>query len=650
MMKIKFLLGCFFVFCSLSPGLWAQDTEFWFAAPDITEDIANSRLDIPTFLAISNSNYQSASVTITLYNGGSSETIGPVTIAGGGLYKYDFNTAALIGKIENPRSSAGTVTTYGIHIVSSIPVTAYYMVNHTESRDIWTLKGHQALGTTFYVTMQSDNAAAQSSSWPNGRDQVDIVATENGTVVEVTPKTLIKNGNGTSPANTLISRTLNKGQTLKIMENSYNITPLTGSLITSTKPIAVTVTEDLVQGDTSGDQIVPISSLGKRYIVPRGYKAYSALQRERIYFVSAYPNTTIKVWDSTSSTPSVNQTLTSAGEALRYNFPYSGSAYTTDAIYVESTQPIYVYHRSGYGEEGAALIPSLYAIGQTQLSFFQVGSGNPAPPPVQEGFLVFRTGAHTGFTIQYGTGTAAALSLTPINVPNMSDWKVARFSLAAPPTANGGQVVKIENPLSPFSFGYITGNQNNNDSYGYFSAFGDFEFPGGGTTYMCGDNVTLTGGYAMNYKWTLPDGSVQEGEDLSSISATQTGTYTLEMNQDPNTVTATTNVVKVNAGTIEQGNQKIFEGETPLPLSVTGATLVPNTEYQWQSSLDGSTWNNISGATYATYAPGPLTTTTFYRRGMSSEFCALAYTYSVMVTVKARVLPVNPHLMGRFRN
>jgi hypothetical protein len=91
--------------------------------------------------------------------------------------------------------------------------------------------------------------------------------------VTVEPKAAIRIGtSGSSAAGTPIARTLDKGETLKIMENTQDAYPsLAGTKITSTKPIAVTVTEDMVAGDNSGDQIVPVNSLGTRYIVPISY-------------------------------------------------------------------------------------------------------------------------------------------------------------------------------------------------------------------------------------------------------------------------------------------------------------------------------------------------------------------------------------------
>ncbi|MBI2274299.1 MAG: HYR domain-containing protein, partial [Bacteroidetes bacterium] len=57
--------------------------------------------------------------------------------------------------------------------------------------------------------------------------------------------------------------------------------------------------------------------------------------------------------------------------------------------------------------------------------------------------------------------------------------------------------------------------------------------------------------------------------------------------------------------------------------------------YQWQSSTDNSNFTNIPGATSATYAPGALTTTTYYRRGASTATDPVQYTSSVTVQVNA---------------
>ena len=609
-------------------------------------------MNYPAFLVIANGTYQEAHIEITLYNGGNPVEIRE-TVSPGELYKHDFGDATTIKQIENPRDSAGRVVKYGTHIRSDVKVTAYYMMNAEGSRDIFTLKGRQGLGLEFYVPMQSDNQASAitggSRNWL-GLDQVDIVATEDNTLLTVVPAgdvRLAKESQQLSPAGNTIQRTLNRGESLKILEYDQDEFPtLAGTSITATKPIAVTVTEDMVGGDTSGDQIVPVNSLGTRYIVPRTYLENRRIPQlvERFYLVAAENDTEVKIYATAGSdTPDALIVLPYAGQVARYDLPVTAIP-TLTSVYVESDKPVYLYQRGGSGEEGAALLPSIYGIGQTRLSFYQISS------PVQKGFLIFRNGAENGFTIKYGSEEVSSLPLVPLDIPNVPDWKVARFDYQTAPAPTpdnpqGGQVITVGSEESAFSLGYITGDVPNNNSYGYFSAFGTFELPA--ITYLCGSSVTLQGGYAKSFLWTFPGGATAT---TSSITATQEGLYTLEMDQDGNTVIASTTVRKINAGSIASAGETICTGETPAPLSVAGA-LYPSTgmalAFQWQYSYDNATWVNIPGATSSTYAPGPLTRTTWFRWKISADLCE-DETEAVQVKVSSCTLPVNPHLMIRY--
>jgi hypothetical protein len=199
-----------------------------------------------------------------------------------------------------------------------------------------------------------------------------------------------------------------------------------------------------------------------------------------------------------------------AGGLYRYNFPAG-----CNAVFMESSAPVYCYQRTGYNEEGAALLPSIYSIGQNRMSYYQVQGQH------EMGFLVFRAGAQGDFKISYGTTSNATLTVgTVYDVPTLPDWKLVRFNL---PAGANNQAVTIQNAQSPFSFGYIAANSTTNKmgSYGYFSAFGEFEFAD--TTYICTSNtsVTLDGGYAKSYLWTFPDGTTTA--ITPSITATQEG-------------------------------------------------------------------------------------------------------------------------------
>jgi gliding motility-associated-like protein len=94
----------------------------------------------------------------------------------------------------------------------------------------------------------------------------------------------------------------------------------------------------------------------------------------------------------------------------------------------------------------------------------------------------------------------------------------------------------------------------------------------------------------------------------------------------------------LTAGTIA-ADQTVCAGSTPAPLSSSSASGGTGTfAYQWESSLDNVTWTAIGGATGETYAPGPLTATTYYRRRVSSGGCTTTPSNVVTLTVAPALL------------
>ena len=66
-------------------------------------------------------------------------------------------------------------------------------------------------------------------------------------------------------------------------------------------------------------------------------------------------------------------------------------------------------------------------------------------------------------------------------------------------------------------------------------------------------------------------------------------------------------------------SQTIAYNTAPDTLRITGVTGGNNQyTYQWQYSVDNSTWTTLSGATAAYYNPGNLTNTTYYRVQVTS--------------------------------
>ncbi|MBC6611973.1 gliding motility-associated C-terminal domain-containing protein [Hymenobacter sp. BT507] len=100
-----------------------------------------------------------------------------------------------------------------------------------------------------------------------------------------------------------------------------------------------------------------------------------------------------------------------------------------------------------------------------------------------------------------------------------------------------------------------------------------------------------------------------------------------------NVVTITVTPALV-AGTIA-ASQTLCAGSTPAPLTSTGAATggTGTIEYQWESSADNTTWAPIGGATGATYAPGTLAATTYFRRRATSGPCGPVVSNVVTITV-----------------
>lgn len=176
-------------------------------------------------------------------------------------------------------------------------------------------------------------------------------------------------------------------------------------------------------------------------------------------------------------------------------------------------------------------------------------------------------------------------------------------------------LVTVSQSLSP---GSINGTKTicYNSSAG---TLGNLSSPTGG------DNI-----YA--YQWQISSSS---GGTYSNISGASAATYT------PGNLTVTkyfrrrviscgetkySNIVTVSArptlnpGSIN-GTKTICYNSSAGTLGNTSSPTGGNSSYtyQWQiSSSSGGTYSNISGATSATYSPGNLTTTRYYRRRVIS--------------------------------
>lgn len=185
-------------------------------------------------------------------------------------------------------------------------------------------------------------------------------------------------------------------------------------------------------------------------------------------------------------------------------------------------------------------------------------------------------------------------------------------------------------------------NHSGNGGLGYYD--GGSGFGSGTGNYFVGlmDDVRLVHGAA----WTdaqIADLARNDGDRTSLADGNYTVTITNGAACKENTSlseTLTTETNFTDGGAIA-ANQTICSGSTPNSFTNTTAPsggAGVSTNYQWQSSTDNSTFNDISGATSATYAHGSLTQTTYFKRGAFRTGCSTrVYSNTLTVNVVSSV-------------
>ncbi len=170
--------------------------------------------------------------------------------------------------------------------------------------------------------------------------------------------------------------------------------------------------------------------------------------------------------------------------------------------------------------------------------------------------------------------------------------------------------------------------------------------------FCAGSQVRLGAGPQPGYSYTWYNGTtIVNGAgnvvNDSTFTASASGTYTVQVlstgaNAAGCSTTSTaytlTILPTVTAGTIG-ADQTICTGTAPAQLTSTGSAGggTGTYNYQWESSTDNITWTPVNAATAATYTPGALTATTYFRRKAQSVPCNAVYSNAVTITVQPQV-------------
>lgn len=492
-MIYRLLLGT--VLLVLSNNLFGQiDKEFWFAAPYANP--SNGR--VPVFLR-----FQSFDKPTTIIVDIPANTsFAPITFQLAANNSYSLNITSWLNLLENEQ--ADVILPKGLHIHSKEEIHVYYEIYGTTSfgkgtnSDLFTLKGKNSLGMEFFTPFQTrfDNYLSI-----NAYASFDIVATENNTVVEITPTTSIIG----HVANTSFSITLNKGETWSGRATYADASNRpAGSHIKSNKPIAVTIKDDsMFKGnnwDIGGDQLIPISQLGTNYIVIK-HRKNTLTDNDFAYILATEDNTDI--YTQGNPVP-----LTTLNKGMQYEIAIDTS------FFIETSKPVYVLHLTGLGNELAeAILPQLNCTGSKEVGFIRSNSETLLLN------ILTRSSNETNFTLNGSNTLVKASDFKP--VIGAIDWLYASIEFT-PTQIPELKANLLKNTSGYFHLGVMNGMSDKTGfRYGYFSDFG-FSDLGSDTTICSNAPIELSAGIQKDsYAWS------PNGETTARIFTRDSGLYTV---------------------------------------------------------------------------------------------------------------------------
>ena len=476
---LEILVYTFILLCLPIISHAQKDVSFWFAAPSPSSGIGNS----PVSLNITTYN-DPATVTVTLpANGGFT----PITVTLPPNSYQSINLSSFLADITAPLGNV--VSNNGIKISSTALITANYEINSTGNKEIFGLKGNNALGTEFYTPFQKHWSNATTT--PNAFSSFDVVASEDNTTVLITPRAAITG----HAKDATFSIVLNKGQTYSARDMAVSpLSSLAGSIVSSDKPVAITLFEDgLVNStctDAIGEQMTNINRLGTKFVVRKGTGS-----TDRVYILATQNGTDLTFQNAAPPSASI-----SWGETYEIEL-------TADIEFIQSSKPVYVYHVSSMGcELSSSLVPNVYCAGENSASVYRNSS---------DGFgviLYTRAGNEGLFTVN---GLSGIINATDFDdVPGTSgSLKVAEkfFTTAQVAVAT---LAKIDNSGDIFGLALLKGDASSGYSYTYISEYMSTPFAHSGSNATVCANV----GFPIT-------GAVGGGPAGGSWSSTGYGTF-----------------------------------------------------------------------------------------------------------------------------
>lgn len=497
------------------------DTSFWFAAPAITPDSwwkDDVKLQVSAF---------SSSATVRIYQPAfnSSNKYDTTFVVPANstfqytLWRYKLASPTSLGFDSLEVRPTNTVVPYGLKISSSAKISAVYNI---ESRgpnffnpETFSLKGRNGLGTSFICPFetqgynQSLNDLNGDGIFTPAKQKISIVASQSNTTVFITPKCAVIG----YAANTTYSVLLAKAGDCYAIENAVQSTSviannLSGTEITSNKPIAVTLSNDSYRStnggcfDLTGDQLVPINKTGLNYALLANNTTTTA--SVGAYLVATQNNTQININDGAV----ITSTTINKGVTFYYNLTQATAS-------ISCNLPTYCLRTTGFGcELGNEILTPINCAGSKDLFFSrntqqQFELNIICPNTIQTTFTL--TDASNAVIPLTGITFTAIAGSNTLTSPYYAGTRIILNSISTLPIGS----YKLSNSVGIFWLGVIEGGFTTGSTFHQASSFtGDTEisFTNPVAAVCAGQTNTLAlsgivGGSAPFGTWSTANGT-----------------------------------------------------------------------------------------------------------------------------------------------
>lgn len=271
------------------------------------------------------------------------------------------------------------ISSRGVHVTSSDTISLYIGNESNNSYDAANVLPTAALGTSYVIQTCESVLYPASTHAANMRASFLVVATEDNTAVQITPKVMT---DGNHQAGVPYSISLNKGQVYHVMTKNGSTSgnsngDFSGTVVESDKPVAVfngncltAIPGGINYGyDHVFEQAMPINNWGRHFAVASIYPCYSDLESDQVKITALNENTT--VWRD-----GVSLCTLRARESFVFSLDLDAAP-----CYLESDNPVAVFlynHSHGDGEDAHGdpsmvwISPVEQTIEEVTFSTFQV--------------------------------------------------------------------------------------------------------------------------------------------------------------------------------------------------------------------------------------------------------------------------------------